>query len=105
MATALISTGIQFPDSTIQTTAGLTSVIKSIQRGVSDGGSTNITITISTVNPGKCMVILDHEGGSVDTSYYTPYLIGISSTSFVTSPSYVSGPYFIRFSWQVIEFY
>ena len=77
------------------------SVIKSVQKGVtssSSGGSTTNTITISTVNPAKCLVLLDiGHGGSSSTGGC--YLASISSTSISIRLTYAGDC-----SWQVIEF-
>ena len=56
MAVALVSTGVQFPDSTIQTTAATAGAsIKSTQRGAITivSGNYTATATISSVNTGK----------------------------------------------------
>lgn len=106
MATSLVNTGLQFPDGTIQTTAGLTSVVKSVQRGTGSvpGNSTSLSVTISAVNREKSMVIINGVnalGSSSDAARLNSFpndtsftIIGITSSSWST-----------YFSWQVIEFY
>ena len=82
------------------------SAVKSIQRGVHSGSATeNITISISTVNPSKCMVLLQ----STRDTTNLPSLVSIASTSFTVTTSssvYSTSPNTASpFSWQVIEFY
>lgn len=80
--------------------------VKSVQRGVHSGSATdNITITINTVNPSKCMVLLQRTRDTTNL----PSLVSITSTSFTVTTSsavYSSSPNAPSpFSWQVIEFY
>ena len=117
MATSLVSTGIQFPDGTVQTTAGLTSVIKSIQRGTfTFNRSTNSgNITISAVNVNKSMVIFSADasisqlgmyesqtavsgtvGGQLTTSTNLSWQGGTGRSDLVRDGTAY---------WQVIEFY
>ena len=81
------------------------SPIKSIQRGVHGGDArNNITISISSVNPSKSIVILNSSVTDANDQYnYTPVLVSLSSTSFVISKSGYSSSS-AQFSWQVIEF-
>jgi len=119
MATSLIVTGVQYPDGTVQTTAGLTSVVKSIQRGyVADSPASTYNVTMASVTTSKIMILINGGRGGVDTSNYgstggtvsAPVLISVnSSTQFTVGNlgySYESGNYgYSPFSWQVIEFY
>lgn len=80
--------------------------VKSVQRGVHGGSATdNITITINTVNPSKCMVLLQRTRDTTNL----PSLVSIASTSFTVTTSsavYPTSPNTASpFSWQVIEFY
>jgi len=85
------------------------SVIKSIQRGTHNGGTSSITITISTINPAKAFVILSN----ITSGRYgatPPRLTSLNATSFVVSASCyldTSGTSNVAapFSWVVIEFY
>jgi len=84
------------------------SPIKSIQRGTHAGSTSDITITINTVNPAKCMVILNgHRIPGGDTNGYWPYLKNITSTSLEVSGSYwasAASNGATPFSWQVTEY-
>ncbi len=85
---------------------GTVPIVKSVQRG----RTTSTTISISTVNPNKCVVILNGELSCVTISgvvkdVYTPSLVSITSTTLtITANSYSSGPT-VYSSWQVVEFY
>ena len=84
--------------------------VKSIQRGtVSNKDTSNITIKINTVNPDKCIVILNSTRVVASSnSYGNPILVSISSNNFiVTRSSYLenSSVKAIYFSWQLVEFY
>lgn len=86
--------------------------VKSIQYGnIAPSSTSNVTISIATVNPSKCFVQLlpsvtmsgDANGGTT----YTPILVSISSTSFVVTSHYtsVNGSNTYRaLSWQIVEF-
>ena len=80
--------------------------VKSVQRGVHGGSATdNITIAINTVNPSKCVVLLQRTRDTTNL----PSLVSIASTSFTVTTSsavYPTSPNAASpFSWQVIEFY
>lgn len=83
------------------------SPVKSIQRGSLEptgSGAPEVTVNINTVNPDKCMVLLNTSlimGG--DTAY-TPALLELTATSFTVTwnGTWSDGRVF---SWQVIEFY
>jgi ABC-type transporter Mla subunit MlaD len=94
--------------STVSTAVGNIpkAAVKSVQRGVHSGSATdNITITINTVNPSKCMVLLQRTRDTTNL----PSLVSIASTSFTVTTSsavYSTSPNTASpFSWQVIEFY
>jgi len=81
------------------------SPIKSIQRGTHAGSDNDITITINTVNPAKCMVILNSSFASYrDAHTYAPILKNITSNSLVVSKSRAGTAPEAPFSWQVIEY-
>jgi|688.fasta_scaffold00420_16 hypothetical protein len=121
MATSLIVTGVQYPDGTVQTTAGLTSVVKSIQRGyVSNPAAATYNVTMASVTTSKIMILIDGGYGRVDTGGYfsstggtvcVPVLISVNSSTQFTVGNLIfyytgnSFAQFIPFSWQVIEFY
>ena len=77
-------------------------IVKSVQRGISTGAGMTVsgegqTITISEVDPNKCLVLIN---GTV--------LSSLKSTSLTVASSMTTnneGNYTARFSWQVIEFY
>ena len=91
--------------------------VKSVQRGTYTFSSSNTgTITISTVNPDKCMVLIDN--GIVGTSAasssknytgtaYGSYLVSLAETKLTVSTNETindSSPSYGTISWQVIEF-
>ena len=83
------------------------SCIKSIQRGTTSI-SNSITITISKVDPNKCVVLLNGNAWDTTPGLYAsslPYLKSITETSLTISASkwFDPGPSAI-ISWQVIEF-
>ena len=90
---------------------GGTSVIKSIQRGVAKGSASKVSITISSVNPDKCFVLMHNElvahsagsGSGGDTC--GAYLISLTTNNLeIKAPMYNSGFAYTNFSWQLIEF-
>ena len=99
MATTLGNGTITFGDGT---TLSSGSMINSIQRGTSTGG----TITISNVNTSKIMVLLDGISlGNQNGIYALPYLSTVNSSTSITidASGYPTGQT-QTFSWQVIEF-
>lgn len=74
-------------------------IVKSVQRGITDKDSSNYEITISSVNPNKCLVLLNGFPYELNGSHNL-YVISLTSTRLTvrTSGVYAS-------SWQVIEFY
>ena len=82
------------------------SAIKSIQSGVHAGNTStyDIPITISAVNPAKCMVILNPAAIYLNgNSHCVPMLKSLTSTQLTVSASGNSSSS-AQFSWQVIEF-
>lgn len=95
------------------------SSIKSVQRGVTSGDSGGITdtgknITISAVNPAKCIVqfdgfSLDGAGRTNTVTQYPPYVTSLTSTTLsIKGGNYReanNATYLPRsFSWTVTEF-
>ena len=88
------------------------SVIKSVQRGTNAGWTTSsdINITIATVNPAKCSVTIyptlaAREAGAY---IYVPSVNSLTATALTLTKSnyYASSSYYaIPFSWEIIEFY
>ena len=86
--------------------------VKSIQSGiytVLTGGTPNFTITISTVNPVKCMVILNG-GYQYSQDNVLSQLVSLTATVLT-----VRGPYWYysggggwqgsQATWQIVEYY
>lgn len=95
-------------------TPGAVSIVKSVQRGT----TSSTTVSISTVNPQKCVVILDNEvlagnvGGSrshtTDGSYVkslTANKLSITKNLYWGVQSDSDHQFTGTVSWQVIEFY
>ena len=80
-------------------------IVKSVQRGISNGSTTSIAI--SEVNPDKCLVILNGSILQNDAAYMYGVLISsLTSTSLsVRNPYTTGGSESMYWSWQVIEFY
>ena len=86
-------------------------IVKSVQRGV----TTNTSITISTVNPQKCLVILNNSFLSHAlnrSSDYSSYVYGsivksLTENNLTITKNYYehSSDSYKEVSWQVIEFY
>lgn len=86
--------------------ANPSSVIKSVQRGVANPTATsNLAITLSSVNPAKCSVKLNGVwGADANGNWGVPYVVSLTSTTLTigqTGPngSNASG----QFSWEVEE--
>ncbi len=84
-----------------------TKTVKSIQRGVTSGSSNRTTVTIKTVDPDKCLVLVDVAQVTGVNHNYIPVMASLSATQLVITESYMTGSTNIptAFSWQVIEFY
>lgn len=88
-------------------------IIKSVQRGVSgeEGEpSGTLSISISSVDPNKCLVILDNSVSKSGQDYHathSAYLKSLTSNTLTVGTNYLSSglDYGYLFSWQVIEFY
>ena len=83
-------------------------VVKSVQRGVTkltNNASTNVTININSVDPDKCMVIINSDKVIDGYTSYLSILTSLTETeltlSFAGAPNVSGG----SISWQVIEFY
>ena len=99
--------------------AGNVPIVKSVQRGINTSDSTSGTVTISTVNPEKSIVLIDATANSLTNDDGTCAVAGarsgeLTSNSFTYAKGYMrkaqSYPYddiyiYPTFSWQVIEFY
>ena len=86
---------------TVTVTGNIPSV-KSVQRGFIDA-FTGPSITISSVNVNKSIVIINGGGfinGTNNITVYPPCLSSLTSTSIT-----IMGVYNTAISWQVIEFY
>lgn len=88
--------------------SGSTGTVKSVQRGVSSLpniiSSSEIKITISTINPNKSFVLLtsDTTGGS-DKSYGQGVRLKELAAEYLVVESTARG--YMPFSWQVIELF
>lgn len=104
-----VKTDVNTTKTTLNSAISSKAIVKSVQRGrATPEGNSNTAITIKTVNPDKCLVLL--EGTRTGSSYATtvPTLVSLTSTVLTVSPSgqSISGNYNVHeFSWQVIEFY
>ena len=104
-----VKTDVNTTKTTLNSAITSKAIVKSVQRGrATPEGNSNTAIKINTVNPDKCLVLL--EGTRTGSSYATtvPTLVSLTSTVLTVSPSgqSISGNYNVHeFSWQVIEFY
>ena len=87
------------------------SVVKSVQRGIAQGAGSNnhttVNIEISTVNAGKCAVLVNAITTAA-TNNGSPNVAvrELQSNCLVLDISYPDvGVKYITYSWQVIEFY
>lgn len=84
-------------------------VVKSVQRGTIAGNGTTPTLTISiaSVNPLKCAVLINGSPKSTSGGYSPTILNSITTNSLVlghTTPGFNTDALY-HTSWQVIEFY
>ena len=82
--------------------------VKSVQRGVNTGTTSNLVITINPVNPDKCLVLLNTSYTGNSGTFNLPSLVSLTETELTVSPNAIntsSGTIGSTFSWQVIEFY
>lgn len=104
---------------------GLSSCIKSIQRGVKTPSNTTFTQSINTIDPNKTIVLLQDSVSAItpmenntaeytDETLYSSALNSLSSNSFTCKSHYMSYKWngssrtqysYYSTSWQVIEFY
>ena len=102
--------GLEALHSLISTSGG--GVVKSVQRGIlGESNGRDVSITISTVDPDKCLVIID-EGTeynpSNDDRLLYPYIRGLTSDTLSLARGGIKQGYYFfshAMSWQVIEFY
>jgi len=80
-----------------------TSPIKSIQRVIYLSKSNDTTLEIKTVDPNKCIVLMDELYSSSGTRPYTGYTL--NANSLVISHDVSVGSYDIRMGYWIIEFY
>ena len=80
--------------------------IKSVQRGVSTVPDATSTITINTVDPTKCLVIVDKfgNGGSAVYDEFRYNAVGVISNSTTLSLIVKSTNSLIDYAWTVVEF-
>lgn len=86
-------------------------VVKSVQRGV----TTKTSITISTVNPQKCLVILNNSflsygygSGNYISYVYGSIVKSLTENNLTITKNYYdysSSESYTEVSWQIIEFY
>lgn len=86
---------------------GESPIIKSVQRGVRSGTNTaqSISISINTVDPAKCMVIVQG-GNSTERPYWGQYAGSISgpNTLVLTRHTGTTTASSIEVYWEVVEF-
>ena len=106
MATSLVSTGVQFPDATIQTTAADNMRIKSIQRGSITLTSNSETATIASVDTSKTELrFLGNTLTNVSDNTHVARIQLTNSTSITASRTYSSSSYSTIVSWELTEWY
>ena len=93
-------------------TPGAVSIVKSVQRGTAheDDETSEISITISTVNPSKCMVLLDNGNvnyeGSAGDNLPGSRVVSLTSNRLTITNQYIRYDFSTDgIGWQVIEFY
>ena len=83
--------------------------VKSVQRGTVAGTPNKSTeITISTVNPSKCLVLLNVNEIGGNGYNYLPTVYSLTATKLTITQTYISFTSennTTNISWQVIEFY
>lgn len=77
------------------------SIIKSVQRGTFSISVASTTVSISSVNTSKCLVLINESNTNSGQTFSGCYLSAMTSTS-LTISSYLERSY--SGSWQVIEF-
>lgn len=114
LLTNLSNTRMSKIDTIAASSAISSGIIRSIQKGIHGGSTSDISITINSVTPEKCFVILNPSRISSLGAYHSR-LISLTSTILTVSASFTSAsnpnppPNSLdtngAFSWQVIEFY
>ena len=85
--------------------------VKSVQRGtVAGNDSANIEVTINTVNPVKCLVLLSGAELGGEGFNTLPNVYSLTATKLTITRSYIVFPgstpnSIVSVHWQVIEFY
>ena len=106
-----LSSAVNTSVSTLSTTVnGIPKgAVKSVQRGTVAGTPNNSTeITISTVNPNKCLVLLGVNELGGNGYNYLPTVYSLTATKLTITQTYISFTSenkTTNISWQVIEFY
>ena len=90
--------------------AGAPGTLKSVQRGVAASGNTNnnVVISISAVNPLKCMVTVQTGRTGAPTFISPVRVVSLTSTQLTVTPGYSisSGTaYSSDISWEIAEYY
>lgn len=102
-----LTTNVNSKFTTLTSTVNSKGAVKSVQRGVIETNTeANKAITITTVNPAKCLVLLNTSGiaGTNYTDHAT--LVSLTSTVLTIKGAAISGAdTLLTISWQVIEFY
>lgn len=87
--------------------SGSTGTVKSVQRGVSSlpvsTSSTEIKITINTINPNKSFVLLTSDASRMDRCYGQGVRLKELAAEYLVVESLYRGN--MPFSWQVIELF
>ena len=64
-------------------------MIRKITRGTARGLREDVTIDCNITNPDKVIVLLN-VGGTTRTSFYTAYLVSVSTTNIVVNTAYTA---------------
>lgn len=95
---------------TALSTGGTVPIVKSVQRGTTTGDRGYVNI--STVNPSKCIVLLNGytivpSTDQAASAFFLPYIVYFTSNQLGIGNSGTSqaGQTYVTFDWQVIEFY
>lgn len=83
--------------------------VKSVQRGTTTHDYVVMAVNISSVNPDKCLVLLNSKFSSnISSNVYNPMLVSLTDTTLTYNAGYCNsnGRYYPSdTNWQVIEFY
>ncbi len=80
-------------------------VVKSVQRGKVSIDGNDKTVYINTVDPDKCIVLLDIASNSNGTTIRNNYLSELTSSKLVIGASGGSTGISALIGWQVVEFF